>query len=118
MAFSDPTESHLRRLEPDTAQLAFWLVLAARQAGVPLWISDSVRTTARQADLVRSGASLTNRSRHLVGRAFDVDVLGFGRDEVPTWFWYRLGPFAERLGLRWGGRISGLRDFGHFETSL
>lgn len=56
------------------------------------------------------------RSRHLTGDAFDVDVLGMNRDDVPEWWWHQLGNFAEsQLGLRWGGRWKSIRDLGHFE---
>jgi len=55
-------------------------------------------------------------SKHLQGRAFDVDWSGWNRDAVPPSFWHLLGPWAERyLGLRWGGRWLELKDFGHFE---
>jgi len=52
----------------------------------------------------------------LSGLAFDVDVFGFGRDEIPLWWFYQLGALGEQLGFRWGGRWSGLRDYGHFEA--
>jgi len=56
------------------------------------------------------------RSAHLQGQAFDVDIHGLGRDDVPLWFWYDLGYFAEWIGFRWGGRWSDPRDYGHFEN--
>ena len=115
-AFSDPTIRHLQSLEPQVASAAFSLVSHVRNHGVPLWISSSVRSPAEQERLVRSGNSRTMRSRHLTGQAFDVDVLGFGRDQVPVWWWYQLGTLGEQLGLRWGGRWTGLRDYGHFEA--
>lgn len=114
--FSDPTIRHLQSLQPTIALPAFELVRAARSVGVPLWISDAVRSEAQQRVHVQTGASRTLRSKHLTGEAFDVDVLGFGRDEIPVWWWYSLGSFAEQLGLRWGGRWTGLRDYGHFEV--
>lgn len=107
---------HLRQLSPDIRPAARFLVVAARNAGVPLKITSSLRTREEQAALVRRGASQTLRSKHLIGQAFDVDVLGYRRDDVPLWFWYELGTFAERLGFRWGGRFASLKDFGHFEN--
>lgn len=57
------------------------------------------------------------QSKHLLGKAFDVDVFGFGRDDVPLWVWEEIGPWAEmQLGLKWGGRFTSIRDLGHFEA--
>ncbi len=87
-----------------------------RSVGVPLWVSSGRRDPATQRRLVQAGRSLTLNSKHLSGRAFDVDVLGFARDDVPLSFWHLLGPWAEsQLGLRWGGRFRSLKDFAHFE---
>ena len=54
-------------------------------------------------------------SKHLQGLAWDIDWYGWGRDEIPKWFWDLVGPWAEtNLNLVWGGRWS-FRDYGHFE---
>lgn len=103
-----------QHLEPVTAELAYYLLYEAWIAGVPLAITSGLRNEAEQGELVREGRSRTMRSKHLVGRAFDVDVLGIGRDQVPRWWWEEVGQVAERLGLQWGGRWGW--DFGHFET--
>jgi peptidoglycan L-alanyl-D-glutamate endopeptidase CwlK len=102
-------------LEPDTARLAYWLVYAARRAGIPLMITSGRRSEEEQRVLVGQGRSQTMRSRHLAGEAFDVDVAGLGRDQVPRWVWDALGPYGESLGLDWGGRWRTLVDLGHFE---
>lgn len=107
---------HLQGLSPDIQYAAFYLIWAARQAGFPLQITSSLRTRSEQEALVGSGLSRTLRSKHLIGQAFDVDIHGLGRDQVPLWFWEMLGPFAESLGFRWGGRFSGFADYGHFEN--
>jgi len=116
-AFSDPTPGHLLRLRHETGHRANALVIGARNGRVPLYISSSTRTAARQRDLVRAGRSATLRSKHLTGQAFDVDVLGFGRDQIPKWWFANLGNRAELLGLRWGGRWTVPKDFGHFEDA-
>jgi len=107
---------HIRALSPDIQAAAFYLVWAARTAGYPLQITSSLRSRAEQAAFVRSGASQTLKSHHLIGQAFDVDIHGLSRDDVPLWFWELLGPFAESLGFRWGARFSGFADYGHFEN--
>jgi len=108
--------AHIRALSPEIQDAAFWLVYVVRNAGFPLQITSSVRTRAEQEALVISGRSQTRQSAHLRGEAFDVDIHGFGRDQVPLWFWEQLGQLGEYLGLRWGGRWSGFRDYGHFEN--
>jgi len=92
------------------------MVKIAREAGFPLQVTSSIRTDAEQAALVRAGRSQILRSKHLVGQAFDVDIHGVGRDDVPEWFWRELGYLGELLGFRWGGRWSSPRDLAHFEN--
>lgn len=113
---SDRTQEFINGLEPRTAERAFWLVWSARNAGYPVVITSGRRTRGAQADLVRRGLSQTLDSAHLRGEAFDIDVFGMRRDDVPLWFWNIIGPWAEtNLGLRWGGRWRTLWDPGHFE---
>jgi len=112
---SDSTIGHLRQLAPFTEHAAFHMVEFVRSKGIPLQITSSRRTAGEQRALVRAGSSLTQQSKHLSGNAFDVDVHGYGRDEIPIWWFYQLGWLGEQLGLRWGGRWTGFRDYGHFE---
>jgi len=112
---ADPTIGHLRQLAPVAQHAAIHMVELVRQAGIPLTITSSRRTATEQRALVRAGTSLTLQSRHLGGNAFDVDVHGFARDQIPIWWFYQLGSLGEQLGLRWGGRWTGFRDYGHFE---
>jgi len=112
---SDPTIGHLRRLDPAVQDAAIQMVTHVRQIGVPLTVTSSRRSGAEQRALVSAGRSRTMQSKHLTGLAFDVDVFGFARDEIPLWWFYQLGALGEQLGLRWGGRWTGFRDYGHFE---
>ena len=116
MQFNDQTLAHLNRLQPRAAALGFQLINAMRAAGIPAHISSGRRTHAEQASLVQRGASKTMQSKHVDGRAFDIDILGYGRDDLPKWWWLQVGQYAERLGLRWGGRWTSFYDAGHFET--
>ena len=103
-------------LLPSVRGRADVLIGAAWAAGIPLYISAARRTVSEQQRLVAAGASKTLNSYHLLGRAFDVDVVGWGRDDVPRDIWNSLGTFATRqLGLRWGGNFKGFFDAGHFE---
>ena len=100
-----------------TALPALRLVSHVRNVGIPLHITSALRTRVRQVQLLAEGRTKTLQSKHLTGQAFDVDVLGFARGDVPRWWWYQLGSLAEPLGLRWGGNFRGFWDPGHFEDS-
>jgi uncharacterized protein YcbK (DUF882 family) len=104
----------LAQLEPRTRDLAIQLVNAARDVGVPLIITSSRRSVEEQRRLVEAGRSRTMNSAHLRGEAFDVDVMGLRRDDIPRWWFSALGAYGESLGLVWGGRWS-FYDPGHFE---
>lgn len=107
----DPTQAKIDSLQQDAAIRAYWLVRTARESGIPLMIISGYRS----ADLNRSVGGAP-ASKHLSGRAFDVQVQGFTRDELPISWWTALGSWAEQnLGLRWGGRFS-TPDVNHFDV--
>lgn len=119
MAWIDPTEASIATLDVAVQPLAIALVNACRTAGWPVFIqaSGARRSLDEQQILVQRGRSQTLQSKHVQGRAFDIDVLGLSRSEVPESFWWQLGPAAENfLGLTWGGRFKTLYDPGHFEV--
>lgn len=107
---NDPTLEKLAGLEEQTRLRAWYLVNAARNAGIPLMVISGYRSPAENAAV--GGA---RNSWHLRGRGFDVQVLGYTRDELPGWWWEDLGQWAKsQLGLRWGGDFS-VRDVNHFD---
>lgn len=70
---------------------------------------DGMRTQAEQIELVRTGASHTMRSRHLIGEAVDLVPWVAGK---PRWEWPLIWPIAEAMrlaaslegvALTWGG---------------
>jgi peptidoglycan LD-endopeptidase CwlK len=84
-------------------------------------VSEGLRTPARQAELVRVGASRTHRSRHLTGHA--VDLAATVNGDV-RWDWPLYDRIAKAmkmaaadLGVRivWGGDWLTFRDGPHFE---
>lgn len=116
---ADATLAQIATLAEPARTRAYWLVWACRTAGYPVVIHPlgARRTLWEQRELVAAGRSKTNRSKHPLGLAFDIDWLGTSRDAVPQWFWQLVGPWAEReLKLRWGGRWSNPYDPGHFEV--
>lgn len=113
MPFNDPTPAIIQDLEPLTARAALTMVWAAREAGIPLIIISGRRNALQNAS---AGGAVG--SHHLTGRAFDVQILGYTRDQIPLAWWTALGEWAEQnLGLRWGGRFvhDGERDVNHFD---
>jgi peptidoglycan LD-endopeptidase CwlK len=88
---------------------------------VDFMITEGVRSPARQAVLVRAGASRTLNSRHITGHAVDVAAIV---DGAIRWDWPLYGRIATAFkgaaaGLAtpivWGGDWSRLRDGPHFE---
>ncbi|KQS55706.1 peptidase M15 [Brevundimonas sp. Leaf363] len=88
---------------------------------VDFMVTEGLRSTARQAALVKAGASRTLKSRHLTGHAVDVAALV---DGAIRWDWPLYGRIAQafkaeaaRLGVPivWGGDWTSLRDGPHFE---
>lgn len=108
----DETPELIATLEYEAQVLAVQLVNAARNAGIPLIVISARRSPQRNRDV--GGAA---RSEHLFGRAFDVQVVGWTREQIPFWWWESLGAYAEYLGLRWGGRFRS-PDVNHFDLGL
>jgi peptidoglycan L-alanyl-D-glutamate endopeptidase CwlK len=88
---------------------------------VDFMVTEGLRTAARQAELVRAGASRTLHSRHLTGHA--VDVAAWVDGQV-RWDWPLYPRIAEAfkaaakgrgVQLIWGGDWPRLRDGPHFE---
>ena len=115
-SFVDPTPRLVGALQPDFRRSVIIMVNWARSQGVPLVVISGVRTPAAQLRLIRAGRTTATRSRHLTGRAVDVQVLGFTSDQLPLAFWRWLGSVGEALGLTWGGRFTRV-DINHFQAS-
>ena len=115
-SFVDPTPRLVANLERDFQKRVIVMVNWARSQGVPLVVISGVRTPAAQARLIRAGRTTAVRSRHLTGRAVDVQVLGFTTAQLPAAFWNWLGSVGEAVGLTWGGRFTRV-DLNHFQAS-
>lgn len=116
----DPTPEQVSTLDPAIRWRAITLINALRSLGIPAAIVEggARRTAAQQLALYQSGTGVTatTKSRHVVGMAFDLDILGINRDAIPQWFWEVIGPWCEtNLNLVWGGRWTRPYDPGHFQ---
>jgi len=112
---ADRSAFYLRTLDRRFAPSVVQFVNAVRSVGVPLVIISGRRSQAVQASLIRSGRTTATRSRHLSGRAVDVQVQGFLVDQVPLQWWTWIGRVGEAYGLRWGGRFR-TPDLNHFDA--
>lgn len=117
---TDPTPTQLDTLDPQIQWRALYMLNALRSIGIPAVIQPlgARRSQSEQLALYTSGTGVTSttKSRHVNGMAFDLDIWGWNRNNVPDEFWKVLGPWAERvLGLTWGGRWSRPYDPGHFQ---
>ena len=95
--------------------------LAITRTPIDFMVTEGLRTAARQAVLVRAGASRTLNSRHLTGHAVDVAAMIGGQ---VRWDWPLYPRIAEGfksaardldIPIVWGGDWKTLRDGPHFE---
>ncbi len=115
---SQRSRAALQGVHPDLVAVA---EAALELTPVDFMVTEGLRTAARQAELVRAGASRTLNSRHLTGHA--VDVAAWVDGQV-RWDWPLYPRIAEAFkaaakgrGVRliWGGDWPRLRDGPHFE---
>ena len=94
---------------------------AILRSPIDFMVTEGLRSPARQAALVKAGASRTLKSRHLTGHAVDVAALIDGQ---VRWDWPLYPRIAEAIKAAaddldtpvvWGGDWPGLRDGPHFE---
>lgn len=93
---------------------------AAAISGLAFVVTEGVRTAARQATLVKAGASRTMNSRHLTGHAVDLAprVDGAIRFDWPLFYYLaavmRLSARGQDVQVVWGGvwdrRLNDLSD--------
>jgi peptidoglycan L-alanyl-D-glutamate endopeptidase CwlK len=110
------SERNLIGVHPDLVKV----IRRAAKAGGFI-VTEGLRTKARQAQLVKAGASKTMNSRHITGHAIDVAAVVNG--EV-RWDWGLYPIIAGRIKaaakemkvpIIWGGDWAKFRDGPHFE---
>lgn len=115
---SQRSRAALQGVHPDLVAV---VEAAIELTPVDFMVTEGLRTAARQAELVRAGASRTLNSRHLTGHA--VDAAAWVDGQV-RWDWPLYPRIAEAFkaaakgrGVRliWGGDWPRLRDGPHFE---
>ncbi len=115
---SQRSRERLKGVHPDLVAV---VEAAIGWTSVDFMVTEGLRTSARQAELVRAGASRTLNSRHLTGHA--VDVAAWVDGQV-RWDWplypriaeaFKAAAAAAGTPLIWGGDWPRLRDGPHFE---
>lgn len=107
----------LRGVHPDLVKV---VELAIQLSSLDFTITEGLRTKERQAQLVKAGASMTMRSRHITGHAIDFAALVGGK---VRWDWPLYGTIAAAfkeaarqldIPIIWGGDWK-MRDGPHVE---
>jgi peptidoglycan L-alanyl-D-glutamate endopeptidase CwlK len=86
-------------------------------------VTEGLRTTQRQRELMAAGATRTLNSRHITGHAVDLAVRVAGEVRWDWPLYHRLGTLmkaaatAESVPIVWGGDWRTFRDGPHFELS-
>jgi len=117
----------LEHLHPQTRKKAERLLSLCREAGLPVAITETLRTAAEQDNLYAQGRTKPGKvvtqarghdfqSGHQWGVAFDFcrNVRGAEWDESDGFF-ARAGELGKSVGLRWGGDFRDFKDPSHFE---
>ena len=110
-----------QRLKGVHSDLIAVVEAAIGRSDIDFMVTEGLRTAARQAQLVKAGASRTLNSRHLTGHAVDIAALIEGQ---VRWDWplypriakaFRAAALDLGVSLVWGGDWPRLRDGPHFE---
>jgi peptidoglycan L-alanyl-D-glutamate endopeptidase CwlK len=84
-------------------------------------VLEGVRSTARQEQLVRAGASQTMRSRHLTGHAVDLGAIVGGTVRWDWALYYKIADAMKaasaelNIPIEWGGDWVSFKDGPHFQ---
>ncbi len=110
--------SRLKGVHPDLVKV---VNRAIQISTVDFAVLEGLRTADRQQQLVKAGASLTLKSRHLTGHAIDLGAMVDGKIR---WDWPLYHKIAEamkdaarelKITIVWGGDWRMFKDGPHFE---
>lgn len=116
--YDDRSARNLTGVHPDLVAV---VERAGERSAIKFCVTEGVRTAARQAELVKAGASQTMNSRHLTGHAVDLAAVV---DCQIRWDWPlypkiadAMQRAADELGKQviWGGSWRKFKDGPHFE---
>lgn len=109
------------RLEGVHPDLVRVIERTAEQGQISFIVTEGLRSPARQAELVKAGASKTMNSRHITGHAVDLAVM-IGNEARWDWPLYAqlakaVKSAAKLVGvpIEWGGDWFSFKDGPHFQ---
>lgn len=99
------------------------LIKVVRKAGehIDLVVLEGVRSSARQQQLLKAGATTTLRSRHLTGHAVDLGALVAGEVRWDWPLYHKIAAFMKeaahelQIPIEWGGDWTSFKDGPHFQ---
>lgn len=108
----------LRGVHPDLVRV---VSRAIELTPVDFTVLEGLRSTIRQVELFKSGASKTIKSRHLTGHAVDLGALVNGSVRWDWPLYYKLAEAMKTaslellIPLEWGGDWETFKDGPHFQ---
>lgn len=115
---SERSKRRLQGVHPDLVKV---VERAIQITDTDFTVLEGLRTKARQAQLVASGASQTMNSRHITGHAIDLGAYVAGQ---VRWDWPLYNKIAETMKkaaaevgvpIEWGGDWTSFKDGPHFQ---
>ncbi len=113
----------LLRLEGVHPDLVKVVHRAIQNSNVDFAVLEGLRTPERQQQLVKSGASLTLKSRHLTGHAVDLGAIVGGQVRWDWPLYYKISEVMKdaardlKIPITWGGDWTMFKDGPHFELN-
>jgi peptidoglycan L-alanyl-D-glutamate endopeptidase CwlK len=110
--------SRLEGVHPDLVKVVH---RAIENSTVDFAVLEGLRTPERQQQLVKAGASLTLKSRHLTGHAVDLGAIVGGQVRWDWPLYYKIAEAMKdaardlKVPITWGGDWTMFKDGPHFE---
>lgn len=112
--------SRLEGVHPDLVKVVH---CAIQNSTVDFAVLEGLRTPERQQQLVKAGASLTLKSRHLTGHAVDLGAIVGGQVRWDWPLYYKISEVMKdaakdlKVPITWGGDWTMFKDGPHFELN-
>ena len=112
--------SRLKGVHPDLVRVVH---RAIQNSTVDFAVLEGLRTLERQQQLVKAGASLTLKSRHLTGHAVDLGAMVDGKIRWDWPLYYKIAEAMKdaardlKVSITWGGDWTMFKDGPHYELN-
>lgn len=112
------SKTRLRGVHPDLVKV---VKRAIEITEVDFTVLEGLRTTTRQRQLLKSGATRTMNSRHLTGHAVDLGAYVGGRVRWDWPLYYKIAEAVKQtakelnISIEWGGDWTSFKDGPHWQ---